>query len=109
MRSAFLLAVLFLVACAANPTGPMSGDDGGDDGGGDDGGGDDTPEQPCDVADMTLGVSTLAGCNLAGNADGDRRSARFSNPVNVERGAGEVYVADFDNGLIRAVDDDGNV
>ena len=59
---------------------------------------------------MTTGVSTLAGCERAGDTDGDREGARFANPVNVERGDGEeIYVADFDNDMIRIVDGDGDV
>jgi DNA-binding beta-propeller fold protein YncE len=95
-----LLVALLVAGCVANPTGP---------GGDDTGGGDDVAE-PCEVREMTGGVSTLAGCDLAGDADGDREGARFSNPVDVEPGAGdELYVADFDNHMIRTVDADGNV
>jgi len=55
-------------------------------------------------------VSTLAGFGEAGSTDGSRNVARFNNPVNVAYGSdGRVYVADFDNNKIRAVDASGNV
>ena len=57
---------------------------------------------------FTNGVSTLAGAADAGNIDGDRNVARFSNPVNVAFGPdGKVYVADFNNNKIRVTDDTG--
>jgi DNA-binding beta-propeller fold protein YncE len=110
-----VLALLF-AACAV----PGGGDDGGGGGGGDDdvgigdddGGGDDGGSLPdeCDPGELTAGVSTIAGCGDAGAADGARGIARFSNPVNVEVGpGGRVYVADFDNDLVRVVDPDGAV
>ena len=75
------------------------GSDGGDGGGGD--GGPDGPDAP----PFTSGVSTLAGHAEPGAVDGPRGTARFANPVNVAVGPdGKVYVADFDNGTIRAVD-----
>jgi sugar lactone lactonase YvrE len=59
---------------------------------------------------FTQGVSTLAGAAEAGSVDGDRAVARFANPVNVAYGPdGDLYVADFDNGAIRAVDPTGRV
>jgi DNA-binding beta-propeller fold protein YncE len=59
---------------------------------------------------FTDGVSTLAGSSEPGKQDGSREVARFNNPVNVAVGPdGKLYVADFDNGLIRAVDHDGTV
>ncbi len=68
---------------------------------GGDGGGDDAPP-------FTDGVSTLSGHAEAGYADGRRGVARFANPVNVAVGPdGMIYVADFDNGKIRAVDAEG--
>lgn len=64
----------------------------------DDGGGDDAPPPWYD------GVSTLAGSQTPGDADGPRGKARFHNPVNVAFGPdGNLYVADFDNDLIRVV------
>ena len=69
--------------------------------GGGDGGGDGAPP-------FTNGVSTLSGHAEAGYADGRRGLARFANPVNVAVGPnGMLYVADFDNGKIRAVDAEG--
>lgn len=68
------------------------------------------PDAPvsCDPPAFTAGVSTLAGCAEAGAADGERGVARFANPVNVAIGPdGDVYVADFDNGRVRAVSADG--
>ncbi|MBV8758640.1 MAG: hypothetical protein JO257_15245 [Deltaproteobacteria bacterium] len=57
---------------------------------------------------MTMGASTLAGGGSAGYVDGDRCTALFHNPVSVAIGPdGKVYVADFDNGKIRAVSSDG--
>lgn len=67
---------------------------------GDDGGG---------CPDLAGGVSTLSGGAQAGYMDGDRCTALFHNPVGVALGPdGKVYVADFDNGKIRAVDASGN-
>jgi sugar lactone lactonase YvrE len=63
-----------------------------------------------DAPPFMRGVSTLAGSGEAGSADGNRNVARFNNPVNVAYGSdGRVYVADFDNNKIRAVDASGNV
>jgi sugar lactone lactonase YvrE len=57
---------------------------------------------------FTTGVSTLAGDGMAGYLDGDREINLFHNPVNVAYGPdGKVYVADFDNGKLRAVDAEG--
>jgi hypothetical protein len=84
----FLLAGL-VAGCATNGS---NGDDGtgptGDDG--------DVP--------FTSGVSTLSGAADAGYVDGARKVARFSNPVNVAFHDGKVYVADFDNSKLRAID-----
>ena len=78
-----------------------SNSSGGDDGSGSDGGsgGGDDGDVP-----FTSGVSTLAGAAEAGSMDGARKVARFSNPVNVAFHDGTVYVADFDNGKLRAID-----
>ena len=63
-----------------------------------------------DAVPFTSGVSTLAGAAEPGDVDGDRSVARFSDPVNVLLGGdGVLYVADFDNGLVRTVDRAGNV
>lgn len=57
-----------------------------------------------------VGVETLAGDGVPGSYDGARDVAHFNNPVNVALGAdGRVYVADFDNGLIRKVTSAGDV
>jgi DNA-binding beta-propeller fold protein YncE len=64
----------------------------------------------CTIGPFTSGVSTLAGCAVAGADDGARDVARFANPGNVLRGPdGDLYVADFDNHRVRVVDADGNV
>ncbi len=56
------------------------------------------------------GLATLSGASSAGNYDGARGFARFSNPVNlVSDGAGGALVCDFDNGRIRHVSADGAV
>jgi len=63
-----------------------------------------------DGAPLTKGVSTLTGAATPGNVDGARNVARFDDPVNVIVGPdGTIYVADFNNGEIRASDSDGNV
>lgn len=93
----FLFTSGLFAGCASN--GPSSGgDDGGsiDAGGG--GGGDDGPTP------FTNGVSTLAGMPTAGYMDGARKVAQFSNPVNVAYRDGMLYVADFNNGKLRAID-----
>jgi sugar lactone lactonase YvrE len=87
-----VLATLGGAGCATNSDDQPPGGDGG---------GDDAPP-------FTDGVSTLSGGAEAGYADGRRGQARFANPVNVAVGPnGMIYVADFDNGKIRAVDAEG--
>ena len=71
---------------------------------GDDGSGDDDGDVP-----FTNGVSTLSGTAAAGYVDGARAVARFSNPVNVAFRDGTLYVADFDNGKLRAIDTTSHV
>lgn len=100
---AALLAV-FPAACSETTPPATGGDDAGTDappdagpGGGSDAGVD------CDVP-FTNGVSMLAGCSAAGDVDGPRAVARFSNPVNVAYRDGTLIVADFDNGKLRAID-----
>lgn len=91
MRKFVMFALLLAGACAGNGT---TGDD--DDGG------------TCSLGAMGNGVSTLTGCPEAGMVDGSRGDAMFANPVNVAVGPdGRVYVADFDNNLLRVVDPDG--
>ena len=93
-RFKFLVLAVSLSACG------VSGSHGGDDGGSGTG----------TCPPMTMGASTLAGGAAAGYVDGDRCTALFHNPVSVAIGPdGKVYVADFDNGKIRAVDSSGNV
>jgi sugar lactone lactonase YvrE len=75
----------------------MSGDPGGTT---DPGGDGDVP--------FTNGVSTLAGTTQAGYIDGSRAIARFANPTNVIYRDGTLYVADFDNGKLRAIDVDSH-
>jgi DNA-binding beta-propeller fold protein YncE len=59
---------------------------------------------------LQAGVSTLAGDGKAGDTDGCRAMAQFFNPVNVIVGPhGDVFVADFGNGLIRRVTAQGDV
>src|SRR5882757_8106428 len=97
-----LLSALFmtgaagaLAACASNDSSSPSKP-----------GGDDTvPPDDGDVP-FTNGVSTLAGMAQPGFMDGARKDAQFSDPVNVIYKDGMVYVADFDNGKLRAIDAD---
>jgi len=86
-----LFAAGLFAGCTTNGT------DGTDSPGGDDG---DVP--------FTNGVSTLAGTTAPGYVDGARAVARFSNPVNVAYRDGILYVADFDNGKLRAIDVDSH-
>ena len=74
---------------------------------GDPGGGSDDPGGDGDVP-FTNGVSTLAGTTQAGYVDGSRAVARFANPTNVIYRDGMLYVADFDNGKLRAIDVDSH-
>jgi sugar lactone lactonase YvrE len=83
-----LLFAGLAAGCATSSNGDDNGGMTGDDG--------DVP--------FTNGVSTLAGSADAGYVDGARKVARFSNPVNVAFRDGTVYVADFDNSKLRAID-----
>src|SRR3569623_998725 len=68
----------------------------------------DAPLGPCDLPSLTMKVATLAGCAEAGDADGPRGEARFSNPVNVVISeSGIAYVADFDDNRLRKIDATG--
>jgi WD40 repeat protein len=68
----------------------------------------DAPPDP--LPPLGTAVSTLAGSSQRGAADGDRSAGRFWNPVNVLAAQdGTIYVADFDNSMIRVVDRSGNV
>lgn len=98
---ALTLVVTLLAACGG---GSPATDAGGDDGGS----GDAPPPPPCSHGSLALAAATLAGCSISGNADGPREDARFSNPTNVAlAGDGAIYVADFDNGRVRALDATG--
>jgi sugar lactone lactonase YvrE len=88
-----LLLAGLIAGCATNGSSSSGDGGGGGGGGGDDGG-----------VPFTSGVSTLAGSADAGYVDGARKVARFSNPVNVAFRDGTVYVADFDNSKLRAID-----
>jgi sugar lactone lactonase YvrE len=89
-RSLVLIAV---VASCSDPV-PVSPDAHGD-----------APQVGCTLPSTTLAVATLAGCDEDGMVDGARAVARFANPVNVVIASSTVtYVADFDNGRIRAVE-----
>ncbi len=81
------ICLLAVAACAAeDPNNPGGGGD------------DDAPA-------FTDGVSTLSGGADAAWEDGPRGVARFNNPVNVLYAPdGQLYVADFDNSKVRAVD-----
>jgi sugar lactone lactonase YvrE len=63
---------------------------------------------PCLRGPIDMSVTTLAGCEQSGTEDGDRDTARFSNPTVVELGPnGSVFVADFDNSRVRRIETDG--
>ena len=82
------LALLLFTACGTEQPGGPGG-----------------PGPDDDLGPFTEGVSTLTGHWDPGYVDGPRGTARFANPVNCAVGPdGKVYVADFDNGKIRAVD-----
>jgi hypothetical protein len=87
--------MLILAGCSAKNSG-IQGDGGG-------GSGDGGAMRP----PFTNGVSTLAGWSDAGYVDGSRDVNLFHNPVNVAFSGGNIYVADFDNGKIRVVDQHG--
>ena len=96
--SALLCGSLLQAACDPNTPPNMAGNDAGSD----------EPPVGCTHEALTLTVATLVGCEQDGNADGDRTAARFHNPTNVELGAGGVvFVADFDNSLVRRIQPDG--
>lgn len=73
--------------------------------GGSQGGSNNTPLPP-----FPNGVVTLAGSSMPGMLDGAREGARFDDPVNVTVGPdGKLYVADYNNDVIRRVDAEGRV
>lgn len=56
------------------------------------------------------GVITFAGSGVAGSSDGNTTNASFSNPKGVAVDASNnVYVADFNNSLIRKISPNGDV
>ncbi len=60
--------------------------------------------------DLNGKVSTLAGSGISGSLNGNKNVASFSNPYGVASDlAGNVYVADMGNNLIRKIDASGNV
>jgi hypothetical protein len=63
---------------------------------------------PPDALPLTVGLSTLAGRGEPGFQDGARNVASFNDPVNVAVAPDNVlFVADFNNGAIRRVQEDG--
>jgi sugar lactone lactonase YvrE len=55
-------------------------------------------------------VSTLAGSDVSGGVDGQGAAARFDNPVSIAVGlTGDLFVADYDSGLLRRVTETGAV
>jgi serine/threonine-protein kinase len=63
---------------------------------------------PPDALPLTIGLSTLAGGPEPGFQDGARNVASFDDPVNVAVAPDNVlFVADFNNGAIRRVTEDG--
>jgi sugar lactone lactonase YvrE len=67
-------------------------------------------EQSTDNAGSTYTVSTIAGQNIAGNADGTGLTALLSSPSGVAvDAAGNVYVADASNNKIRKISPNGVV
>jgi DNA-binding beta-propeller fold protein YncE len=72
---------------------------------------DDLPKPADDMFPLADGVATLAGAGSSGFSDGCRGGARFFNPVNVAFSprSNDLFVADFDNGLLRRVTPDGDV
>jgi hypothetical protein len=127
-----LLAVSVAIAAGAcgssdssNPSTPTNPDGGGGPGDGGGGPGDEggmtqdggdaatmmdaAPPTPCTLLPLGTKVATLAGCDVAGKNDGARGIAKFGNPTNTLIAPdGTTYVADFDNGYLRAVDAAGN-
>ncbi|CAN5373978.1 hypothetical protein BH09MYX1_BH09MYX1_03600 [soil metagenome] len=57
-----------------------------------------------DLAGTNFAVTTYAGAGTPGNADGPVGLAKFSAPVDVVYAGGTVFVADWNNNLLRATD-----
>jgi DNA-binding beta-propeller fold protein YncE len=63
-----------------------------------------------DAPPLSNGVATMAGSAASGYVDGVQTNARFDNPVNVLVGPqGYIYIADFDNWLVRKMKPNGVV
>jgi len=113
MRSS--LVGIFLVLLAGSPGCGGQSPSGADAAGGvDSGDGDAEPlfdAAPVpDAPPLGDGVRTLAGSDKPGDTDGPRNIARLHNPVNVAVGpSGDLFVADFDNNLLRRIAPDGYV
>lgn len=107
MRTTLLLSlagipIWALAACGGGSSSSSETTDGGGTGSGSNTGSGTRPG-------FTNGVSTLGGWSTSGYLDGDRDVNLFANPVNVALGPdGLVYVADFDNSKVRALDASGN-
>ena len=113
-RASKLVLAFALGAGAACGSGGGGGGGGGDmdgDGVDDEGNGDIVADEgDLDQPPLTDGLATLAGYSMAGDVDGARTKALFSNPVNVIAGGDDqILVADFGNSKIRRVDADGDV
>jgi sugar lactone lactonase YvrE len=94
------------------------GEDAGDASDGGDGGGacSPAPTLPLFAGTPTLQfvvgaqVSTLAGSDVSGGVDGQGAAASFDNPVSIAVGlTGDLFVADYDSGLLRRVTETGAV
>lgn len=109
-RAICLSAGIVLLSCSTEPATPNRGDSGtanttnnGADGGTRINGNPGAPDLP-----LGAGVGTLAGASESGTADGPRGTSRFNNPANIAVGPdGRIFVADYDNGLIRVLRGDG--
>lgn len=118
VRSGVRLSLVLLAAAAAQPgcadDSPDSPDAGvpdagvpdasGPDASPPDAGAPDAGADPVDAGVVTEGAVTLAGGAAPGSDDGAGAAASFDNPANVALGPdGNLYVADFDNHMIRRV------
>lgn len=122
--STVFFAIVLLSACGNGPddgTTMMTGG-GGNGATGSAGNGGSMSTSPCAEApgpetgavDVTflpnVTVTTIAGSDVAGDADGPGASAQFSNPVSVlVEPSGSIVVADFDNDRLRRINADGTV